>query len=608
MSIAVLNQVYDETRRLVIAGSGLAPGDFRLKKLVEPLRKSGAKAPVFAKVADSIEKLVDGNEKNSPQALLDLSSLVLAILYTQGATGVKGAAKPIESLDVGISTTQVSSRVLKPLLEALTTTGSGRHETVREANERGAFNDLRLVNPAINALDDKYGELADYMADEVLPKFGPAIVPEIKSRIDIKGTSGNVRRLRLLYRLAPKVARPIVEEAFEKGSKDMKIAALGCLGDAREDLPHLLEQATARSKEVRRVALDRLAPFKGADVDAIFEKAIGGADLELAVAPLTKTKNTKLVAMAQAQLQQSFNELFTTKDTKKLDKLIDRVDVLIFCFHGRSEKSTVALLGKLFEDRARLVARKRVGVSVFSTLCTVMLSTGDKKLLTALAGVHGEFKDGDNGFASSVVAALKTLKPKQVFDELSEYYARARDKRRHRSSDKSDVVSWLLCGNMYYFYYHNYMHPLMYRGMRDVEDEEWLKSIKWDPRWLDLAIERRDVEVVSNLATPKDRKALDFLADYIEKKGSKADYWELNQAMERLVAAKDKRATELVVELLKTHAKAKRTYYYAHAAVELISRLPKSAAKTIEAAMKEFPDRLVDEIMPQLLTLKQKTK
>ena len=53
MSIPVLIEVYDEMRRLAIAGSAVAPGDFRLKKLIPPLEKSGEKAPVFAKVAQA---------------------------------------------------------------------------------------------------------------------------------------------------------------------------------------------------------------------------------------------------------------------------------------------------------------------------------------------------------------------------------------------------------------------------------------------------------------------------------------------------------------------------------------------------------------------------
>ena len=78
MSIQVLTQVYDEMRRLAIAGSVVASGDFRLKKLIAPLEQSGAKAPVFAKVADAVKKVVEGNEKTSAATLLELTTLVNA--------------------------------------------------------------------------------------------------------------------------------------------------------------------------------------------------------------------------------------------------------------------------------------------------------------------------------------------------------------------------------------------------------------------------------------------------------------------------------------------------------------------------------------------------
>ena len=90
MSIPVLAQVYDEVRRLSIAGSVVAAGDFRLKKLIPPLEAAGQKAPVFAKVAQSVTKLVESNEKTSSEALLEVSTLVNAILYTQGETGLAG--------------------------------------------------------------------------------------------------------------------------------------------------------------------------------------------------------------------------------------------------------------------------------------------------------------------------------------------------------------------------------------------------------------------------------------------------------------------------------------------------------------------------------------
>src|SRR5215471_2857549 len=116
MSIPVLIQAYDEVRRLAIAGSVVAPGDFRLKKLVAPLEKAGEKAPVFAKVAASATKLIDSNEKSSAEALLEVSTLVNAVLYTQGETGAAGELSPIETTNVSGHHTRTTARMLKPLM------------------------------------------------------------------------------------------------------------------------------------------------------------------------------------------------------------------------------------------------------------------------------------------------------------------------------------------------------------------------------------------------------------------------------------------------------------------------------------------------------------
>src|SRR5436190_5968266 len=188
MSIAVLNQVYDEARRLAVAGSVVARGDFRLKKLLPPLDQAGAKAPVFAKVAECARAVIDGPDDASAANLLELTSLVTAVLYTQGETGVAGPLEPIETVALGGATAQTSARLLKPLLEALGSTGSGRLELVKDAHERGAFRDLRLVRPALDGLDDPYPEIAEFITEKVLPVYGPAILPELRANFDLKGT------------------------------------------------------------------------------------------------------------------------------------------------------------------------------------------------------------------------------------------------------------------------------------------------------------------------------------------------------------------------------------------------------------------------------------
>src|SRR5207247_2520572 len=90
------------------------------------------------------------------------------------------AGSPLAIGELGMfattGSTRTTARTLKPLVEALTTTGSGRFEQVKSAVERGLFNDLRLIAPAIRALDDIYPELADLVAEKILPGYGAGIV------------------------------------------------------------------------------------------------------------------------------------------------------------------------------------------------------------------------------------------------------------------------------------------------------------------------------------------------------------------------------------------------------------------------------------------------
>src|SRR4051794_17529236 len=254
MSIAVLNQVYDEARRLAVAGSVVARGDFRLKKLLPPLDQAGAKAPVFAKVAECARAVIDGPEETSAESLLELTSLVSAVLYTQGETGLAGALAPIETVDLGGTTAQTSARLLKPLLEALSSTGSGRLELVRDAHERGAFRDLRLVKPAVDALADPYPEIADFLAENVIPLYGKAVAPMLRAAYAPRGGRGAARRLTLMHALDPAGARDLVKQGLEDGSKEVRVAAVECLGGSPEDLSYLVEQVSAKAKEVRAAA------------------------------------------------------------------------------------------------------------------------------------------------------------------------------------------------------------------------------------------------------------------------------------------------------------------------------------------------------------------
>ncbi len=149
MSIAVLTQVYDEARRLAVAGSVVAGGDFRLKKLIPPLEQAGREGPGVRpgrRVREGGRRGCGSGVRRQPPRT-DRAGLGGPLHPGRDRrAGVAGADR-----DGGhgrADDPDQRARLLKPLLEALTNTGSGRLEIVEEAHQRGAFRDLRLVKPA----------------------------------------------------------------------------------------------------------------------------------------------------------------------------------------------------------------------------------------------------------------------------------------------------------------------------------------------------------------------------------------------------------------------------------------------------------------------------
>lgn len=82
-----LKALYDLKERLeysAIAGTGLLKEDFRLKRTVDNLAPLASASPVFAKISASAGKLLEASEKELSKQLLDVLSLVDAVIYTQG--------------------------------------------------------------------------------------------------------------------------------------------------------------------------------------------------------------------------------------------------------------------------------------------------------------------------------------------------------------------------------------------------------------------------------------------------------------------------------------------------------------------------------------------
>lgn len=604
MSIPVLIEVYDEVRRLAIAGSAVAVGDFRLKKLIPPLQKSGEKAPVFAKVAQAVQAVVESDEKTASSPLLDLTTLVNAILYTQGETGAAGDFKPLETTDLGSHTTQASARILKPLLEALSSTGSGRLEVVKDAFDRGTFKDMRLIKPALNALDDPYPEISDLIVEHVLPLYGKAILPELRAKLDIKGRGGHLNRLRLLGRLDPVGSREVIQQALSEGSKEMKVAAIECLGTSSEDLVYLLEQAQSKAKDVRAAALGALmaAGVTSGDVLAALKKGIVGSDLELIIPRVKKCSLPAIHNFVLEQAEAQLSMLFKLKDKNEQALAITRLQQLVYCVEDRTDAEAEAFLLKCFEHADAFVAIKsEPSGQDLNELVASVLSRGTPKLQKRLVAAHKTLTGGM--IPPAIFAARATLAPADFYAQFSPLLKSISEKRSKKNSDDHDRATALLAVLGTRSEGIPFVHRAWMMATRYERRQSSTPLPPLDPRWLDSAIDADAADLVCKLARPGHEATNRFLSDRLEKLKQPHEVQEVLRTMVRI---NHPGAADAVIDVLKKLGKDKYHYYVGYWYGPMIAGLPKSALPKVDQLLPTLPEKMVDHLMDAVLELKNK--
>lgn len=593
MSVALLGQVYDEVRRLFIAGSVVVPGDFRLKKLIAPLEQVAKKSPVLAKVLEGVKQLADAQERQAATALLELGMLINAILYTQGETSAEGKLEPLVPKDFGVHRTQTSARALKPILEALTSKGSGRLEIIKDAVDRNLFFDLRLVRPALLALDDGFPEIADLISKEVLPQYGTAILGELKSQFDCKGRGGAVRRLLLMHRLDPVSARDSVKQALDEGSKEVRVAAIECLGTDQEDLSFLLEHAKSKSKEVRAAAWMGLARMDAPDATNVLCTTIDSKEIENAQQALQSCRNATVTERLLAATEKQIELVIAgrTSDKKKLGAEVEKSLILLNCLRGRTDEGTEKLLLAIFARRGKLVAVKAEpsGADMMEQLVSVMAEASLKVKAELIQG-HAELEVTNLIKAFEVARACYS--PADVYQWFSPYLTVKRDKKKGKDPAfaKQEGLIVAITQEMTSRYHFGDFS----KANSDVKP--------LDPRWLDLAINLDRLELIFATAKEGDEKSNQALAKILDQATAKGKKGGVNEWMllATLARVKHPRLTEVILAAIERESKET----YSHALYWFSRFLPildKEVALPrleglIPKASKIAQDRLVDFI------------
>ncbi|WP_409292685.1 HEAT repeat domain-containing protein [Peribacillus sp. SCS-37] len=491
MSIPILDELQKDLIRLTIAGADLAADDHSIKKKVPVLLKMGEKAPVFNKLGELADTLIH-KEESRAKHLMELSQLLTSILYTMGKTGGEGemsaGGKQVEY------PSDISYLSLKPLTEALTTKGAGRAEVIRSAFQSGKTRDLRLVLPLINALDDSYQEIADFVADEVLPQYGRDILPLIQDQFVVKGKKGDARRLKVMSRFLGDEGLPLYLECAENGSEQVRNEALEHLHHYDEAEEILLKYAKAKKESTKKAALTALAKRGSAAAIESLEAVLTSKDYDMVLDIALENPSRGLMDVILSYAKQVKAEFKESKDRDIQD--LFRYLISVLNHDGNAEQ--IEFLKDVIMDRTM--------PDILVMEASGRLMDGSREALQFVESICR--MPGRSGITDvSFMASMEFRTPEEIFDLYSGDVKKTRKDPSGRAilsfmdqmvQFSPDIREFDERSRMKYGWY-------------DLEENS-ADDIQWDKRWVDLLISLDEEHLVYRIARqPAGGEHIDYL-------------------------------------------------------------------------------------------------
>lgn len=331
-----LQPFYELKERLVLsaaAGTQLMQDDFRLRETEKKMEVFAKASPVFAKISQLTGQLLNGEQEKRGEVLLDLLGLLDAFLLTQGSSQMDGELNDltevmeVEEKDVSAFYQDIPYSRLQPIRWALTSTGSGRQNTLREAYEQTPelFSDFRIRPLLVNAIGDSYAELADEVSGWIV-QIGESMLPLLKKGFCPDGKKEMVRRVKIIGQIAGEKENDFYRSNLEKSKKDVREALIWALHYSQENCPLLFDLFKAEKGTLKKTVLWSLGFMEGEEAVEFWKSRAASNPQD--IVEMLKYSNTSYASEMLVQVIEKKAEEWKQVDWKKLEAKAREVDEL----------------------------------------------------------------------------------------------------------------------------------------------------------------------------------------------------------------------------------------------------------------------------------------
>lgn len=327
MDLTPVYELRDRLRAGIVAGTALAAEDFRLARALEGIAPLEKASPVFARLAQLTRSALAPDCPDRAVAMLDAITLCDAVLTTQAAVAVPGELSPLPPRKGGRAVTDLPYSVAAPLVEALTTSGSGHFSTVQEtlANRADLFRDYRVLEAMVKALGASYGELAELVERHLMEQDG-AILPLLAEDFDPAGKKEMARRVQVIEAIAGAKWNDWYLEQLPQAKKPVKGALIYALRHDTTNLEQLLELAQKEKGDNRAMALWALARIDTPAVEDFWREKLKEGDVNT-LNYLIRTTTPVMTTLTAERFVDALSRIpgpdrpFTEEEAKELDLL-----------------------------------------------------------------------------------------------------------------------------------------------------------------------------------------------------------------------------------------------------------------------------------------------